>query len=135
MNRRTRRTSNENQKITLTLGQLKRLVRESRSDYVGVQKFTYAELEDAWNKLKSNVENEPDYEGYIYDIRGFYETDSMYKSCWLMDFSLEDIIKKLESIPETIIIGYLDVYWNDEEEADEDNHGIIIKDGKIVKIN
>ena len=133
---------NENQKITLTLGQLKRLVRESASEYIGAQNFTYSELRDAWNKLKAKVEADAvddDPEDISYDIRNGYSTiDS--KDCnenqWQMDFSFDAIVAELDAVPEMITAGDLEVYWNSKGQwyAEPADHGIFIEDGKIKQV-
>ena len=110
------------------------MFRES-SNMVGSQNFTYEELEDAWRKLNRLVDIE---DGYVRDIRGFYETETIKtgdrESQWLMDYSLDDIVAQIEKIPETITYGDLEVYWNNEFEADSDDHGIMIEDGQIAKV-
>ena len=110
------------------------MFRES-SNMVGSQNFTYEELEDAWRKLNRLVDIE---DGYVRDIRGFYETETIKtgdrESQWLMDYSLDDIVAQIEKIPETITYGDLEVYWNNEFDADSDDHGIMIEDGQIAKV-
>ena len=108
------------------------------NDKVGKQNFTYAELEDAWNKLKDNVETDPTNKEFPpsngYDIRNGYDTTKAYdpsKNSWDMDFSLDSIIKELEAVPAVITAGDLEVYWCDSDGAESDEHGIYIKDGKI----
>ncbi len=162
---KTRRNRiDENQKVTLTLGQLMRLVKESRldSDYVGAQKFTYAELRDAWKKLKANVENDPEYdpefdkrEGIVYDVRAYrvqwegIEDDDFKKyghhdyewfrddiSALLSDEGFDELVEDLESRPNTIAYADLEVYWNNEKDQDADTtgQGITIENGRITKV-
>lgn len=111
------------------------------TDKVGKQNFTYAELEDAWNKLKGNVETDPTNKEFPpsngYDIRNGYDTTKAYdpsKNSWDMDFSLDSIIKELEAVPAVITAGDLEVYWCDSDGAESDEHGIYIKDGKIEQV-
>ena len=53
-----------------------------------------------------------------------------------IDFSLEAIIKEIEGIPDIIRAGDLEVYYNDNEanQADSDDHGILIENGKIAAV-
>lgn len=113
---------------------------EGSSDKVGKQDFTYAELENAWNELKTKVENDPfdskNPPSGGYDIRNGYYCGDHDWNAWDMDFSLEAITKELESVPEPIKKGDLEVYYNDNDanQADSDDHGIFIKNGKIDSV-
>lgn len=125
---------------------MKITVRENRTVHeadglVGKQQFTYAELEKAWDELKKNVENDPynskNLPSQGYDIRNGYDTTDGYdpsENQWDMDFSLEAITKELEEVPAMITAGDLEVYYNDNGEANSDEHGIYIIDGKIDKV-
>lgn len=115
---------------------------KTKENLVGHQLFSYAELETAWNKLKSNVENDPYDRDHPpsggYDIRNGYSRDAEGRDWiyWDMEFSLEGIVKELERVPETIGYGCLEVYYNNSEinQADLDDHGIFIKNGKIKQV-
>lgn len=117
-----------------------RKLRESGEDFVGNQKFTYKELENAWNELNDKIKNDPfdskNPPSGGYDIRNGYHCEDLDWHDWEMDFTLEDISKELESIPKTITRGDLEVYYNDREynQADPDDHGILIEDGKILAV-
>lgn len=117
-----------------------RQLRESDDAFVGNQKFTYGELKKAWNQLQSNVENDPfdskNPPSGGYDIRNGYYCGERDWNSWDMDFSLEAITKELESVPELISKGDLEVYYNDSDanQADSDDHGIFIVDGKIDQV-
>ncbi|MBR4407422.1 MAG: hypothetical protein IKT27_03815 [Clostridia bacterium] len=111
------------------------------NDKVGKQNFTYVELEDAWNKLKDNVETDPTNKEFPpsngYDIRNGYDTTDGYdpsNTAWNCDYDLDSIIKELEAVPAVITAGDLEVYWCDSDGAESDEHGIYIKDGKIDTI-
>jgi len=117
------------------------------SGFLGKQKFTKAQLKAAYDKMlknikedKENIENPPD-NGY--DIRNGYTTGKDKDICgreghdW--DFAIDDfegICKEIESIPELITYGDLEVYWNSNKHnmAEPDNHGIIIEDGEIKQV-
>ena len=111
---------------------------------VGAQKFTYQELEDAFNELGTLVYNDPDnLPEYVYDIRNGYTTDDPdlgYWENWQMDFDLEQVVVELANIPDMITYGDLEVYFNYHPEgerygyAESDDHGIFIEDGKITKV-
>lgn len=114
---------------------------ETTQKLVGHQLFSYAELEKAWDELKANVENDPENKEnppvHGYDIRNGYDTTSGYNPCenhWDMDFSLDAITQELESVGELITAGDLEVYWCGDDYADSDEHGIIIRDGKIKQV-
>lgn len=113
------------------------------NDKVGKQDFTYAELEDAWNKLNDRIQRDPfdkdNPPSGGYDIRnGYFVGDKPTDEYndWHLDFSLDAIKKALEEVPVKIYQGDLEVYYNDKEnnQADSDNHGIFIVDGKIDTI-
>ena len=113
------------------------------NDKVGKQDFTYAELEDAWNKLNARIQRDPfdkdNPPSGGYDIRNGYfvgDKPSDEYNDWHLDFSLDAIKKALEEVPVKIYQGDLEVYYNDKEynQADSDNHGIFIVDGKIDTI-
>lgn len=112
------------------------------NEKVGCQLFTYQELENAWNELKGNVENDAENKKYPpangYDIRNGYDTTEGYDpghTQWdVNDFSLEEITKELESIDKVITAGDMEVYWCGDDYAESDDHGIFIRDGRIEKV-
>lgn len=117
--------------------------KETAENLVGRQLFSYAELESAWNELKANIENDtfdknnPPSGGY--DIRNGYFLGSNTQgdfTDWELEFSLEDVKKALENVPGVISQGDLEVYYNDNEynQADSDEHGIFIENGKIKQV-
>lgn len=117
-----------------------RKLRESDEDFVGNQKFTYKELENAWNGLNDKIKNDPfdskNPPSGGYDIRSGYSYGDRGWNDWEIDFSLEAITKEIEGIPEIIHAGDLEVYYNDKDanQADSDDHGILIENGKIAAI-
>jgi hypothetical protein len=110
------------------------------NDKVGKQNFTYAELEDAWNKLNARIQRDPfdkdNPPSGGYDIRNGYACGERDWNDWHIDFSLDAVKKALEEVAEPIKEGDLEVYYNDKDnnQADSDNHGIFIIDGKIDTI-
>lgn len=110
------------------------------NDKVGKQNFTYAELEDAWNKLNARIQRDPfdkdNPPSGGYDIRNGYACGKRDWNDWHIDFSLDAVKKALEEVAEPIKEGDLEVYYNDKDnnQADSDNHGIFIIDGKIDTI-
>lgn len=117
-----------------------RKLRESDNDFVGKQKFTYGELKKAWDELHDNIKNDPfdskNPPSGGYDIRNGYSYGDRGWKDWDIDFSLEAITKEIESVPELIRAGDLEVYYNDNDahQADSDEHGILIEDGKIATV-
>ena len=115
---------------------------EMKTTKVGAQKFTYQELEDAFNELGMKVYNDPDnLPEYVYDIRnGYSTTDYNIDTDWQMNFDLEQVVVELANIPETILYGNLEVYFNYHPEgegygyAEPDYHGIFIENGKITEV-
>lgn len=115
-------------------------------NFVGVQKFTKAELKKAWDELVKNVENDPENKKFPpdngYDIRNGYSTGEDKDICgkdghdWSISFDYEDVLKEISRITEVITYGDLEVYWNSNKQnmAEPDNHGIIIEDGKIQQV-
>lgn len=125
---------NESRKVTLTLGQLKRLVRESASEYVGAQNFTYAELQTAWNKLKAKVEADAVDDK---NFKNYAIITQCYDKCYQSTFSLKALTRTFEQIPETISYGDIEVCWNDHRGFGIDKDigcGIEIEDGKIKEV-
>lgn len=134
-------------KMTIKVHESRKL-RESDDDFVGKQKFTYGELKKAWDELNRNIENDPEDKkyppAYGYDVRGGYDTTDDYapETSWAVGptqygeikFSLEAITKALENVEEPITAGDLEVYWLGDHESTSDEHGILIKDGEIVKV-
>lgn len=110
------------------------------NDKVGKQNFTYAELEDAWNKLNDRIQRDPfdkdNPPSGGYDIRNGYFCGERDWNEWRIDFTLDAVKKALEEVAEPIREGDLEVYYNDKDnnQADSDNHGIFIIDGKIDTI-
>lgn len=110
------------------------------TDFIGVQKITYGELKNAWDELNNNIKNDPfdskNPPSGGYDIRNGYHCGDRDWNDWDIDFSLEAITKEIEGIPEIIRAGDLEVYYNDTDtnQADSDEHGILIEDGKIAAI-
>jgi hypothetical protein len=110
------------------------------NDKVGKQNFTYAELEDAWNKLNDRIQRDPfdkdNPPSGGYDIRNGYFCGERDWNEWHIDFTLDAVKKALEEVAEPIREGDLEVYYNDKDnnQADSDNHGIFIIDGKIDTI-
>lgn len=110
------------------------------TDKVGKQNFTYAELEDAWNKLNDRIQRDPfdkdNPPSGGYDIRNGYFCGERDWNEWRIDFTLDAVKKALEEVAEPIREGDLEVYYNDKDnnQADSDNHGIFIIDGKIDTI-
>lgn len=110
------------------------------TDKVGKQNFTYAELEDAWNKLNARIQRDPfdkdNPPSGGYDIRNGYFCGERDWNEWHIDFTLDAVKKALEEVAEPIREGDLEVYYNDKDnnQADSDNHGIFIIDGKIDTI-
>lgn len=119
-----------------------RRVKDSDNDFVGAQNFTYKELEDAFNELGMKVYNDPDnLPEYVYDIRnGYSTTDYNIDTDWIMDFDYEQVVETLEEIPDMIMYGDLEVYFNYHPKgerygyAEPDDHGIFIEDGKITEV-
>ena len=126
-------------KMTIRVHESRKL-RESDEDFVGNQKFTYKELENAWNELNDKIKNDPfdskNPPSGGYDIRNGYSNGDRDWNDWDIDFSLEAITKELESVPEQIHQGDLEVFYNDKDanQADSDDHGILIEDGKILAV-
>jgi hypothetical protein len=99
---------------------------------VGNQKFTYEELETAWEELNRCVDF-----GYIYDIRNGYsitESKDCNENEWYAEWNFDSLCKAVESVKGIITFGDLEVYWNHHGEADSDGHGIIIVDGMIDRV-
>ena len=126
-------------KMTIKVHESRKL-RESDSDFVGKQQFTYGELKNAWDELNNNIKSDPfdskNPPSGGYDIRNGYHCGDRDWNVWDIDFSLEAITKEIEGIPEIIRAGDLEVYYNDKDtnQADSDEHGILIEDGKIAAI-
>lgn len=102
---------------------------------VGAQKFTHAELEKAWDTLKSLCNDKQ----IVYDIRNGYsvtERRDCNENQWHMPFDLESVRKELSAIDSEITFGDLEVYWNNAaaNDADSEGHGIRIEDGKITEV-
>ena len=107
----------------------------NKDDFVGAQKFTYGELECAWNELKSFFTDDR----IVHDIRNGYsvtESRDCNENQWFADWNFDSICKTVESVGKTITFGDLEVYWNNPEynDADTEGHGIIIEDGEILKV-
>lgn len=113
---------------------------EGSSAKVGKQDFTYAELENAWNELKANVTNDPSNKDNPpsngYDIRNGYACGERDWNDWHIAFSLDAVKKALEEVTEPIKEGDLEVYYNDKDnnQANSNDHGIFIKNGKIDSV-
>ena len=119
---------------------IKRLVRvkdNRRNGFVGVQGFTYDELKHAFDKLKDLVygSQESDFE-YYFEIEGEYDTKTKRDCFWNADFDYNSVAKTIEGISEIIESGYLDVYYQvDDDPTWEDwEHGIVIEHGKIKSV-
>lgn len=126
-------------KMTIKVHESRKL-RESASDFVGSQQFTYGELKNAWDELNSNIKSDPfdskNPPSGGYDIRNGYSYGTLDWNDWDIDFSLEAITKEIEDIPDIIRMGDLEVYYNDKDthQADSDEHGILIENGRIATI-
>lgn len=126
---------------TIEVNHAKKESRRKGDRKVGKQKFTYAELEEAWKKVKAVCEEEgKEYPDQTYDFRNQYsvtpDKDLDNTNYWYADWNFKSVCKAIEDVDEEITYGDLEVYWNDEKanNADSADHGIIFEDGKIKKV-
>ena len=117
------------------------IVKHNPDDLVGKQKFTYAQLQHAWDVLTDRIKNDPldrdSPPSNGYDIRGGYDVTDDFdlgKNAWHMEFSLEAVMATLEAIEAPITSGDLEVYFNGDKEASSDEHGISLWRGHISGI-
>lgn len=118
---------------------------ERECEPVGKQLFTKSELRNALRTLR-NILLTKEKEGLEhFDLRNGYSTSETRDLCehqW-GEFPLDldgncdgDIERTIAEIPSMITEGNLEVYYNDFalRQADPVDHGIWIKDGKIIKV-
>ena len=118
---------------------------EREGELVGKQLFTKGELRNALRTLR-NILLTKETEGLEhFDLRNGYSTSETRDLCehqW-GEFPLDldgncdgGIERTIAEIPSMITEGNLEVYYNDFalRQADPVDHGIWIKDGKIIKV-
>lgn len=105
-------------------------VKDSNSDFVGAQDFTYLELKRAFDEVKALVgEPQEGYEFYFYSF-----VDGM--GDLFVDFNYNALADALAKVPTKLEVVRLEVWHCDETGDDEasEGHEIIIIDGKTLRV-
>ena len=103
-------------------------VKDSEADFVGAQSFTYDELAAAFDELKTRADADDDNES---DFSYFFNFDLEKVGNVNADFDLNALADVLEQTPKKIKNAYIEVYYKIGNTKGDDDHGIVIRNGKI----